>query len=34
MLRTADEVKRGRGEAARMNGGSARRDEDEGADGD
>jgi ATP synthase protein I len=34
MLRTADEVKRGRGEAAGMHGGSARRDGDEGADGD
>ena len=35
MLRTADEVKRGRGEAARMDRGSARdEDDDEGADGD
>jgi ATP synthase protein I len=34
MLRTADEVRKGRGEAARMDGGPARPGDEEGADGE
>lgn len=34
MIRTADEVRKGRGEAARMTGGEARRDGEKAADGD